>query len=154
MSRGPDGDDPLESLLARTLRPLPARRAPAGLEARVQRELARRAALPWWRRSFPQWPAAVRALFLLASAALISLSLLGGARLIGHLRPLAAAGGPAAAWQGHLTALWAAAADLLASLVRAVPSGWLEAGMILMVLAYGCLFGLGAAAYRTFHTQR
>ena len=50
------------------LRNLPDRKAPAGLEARVLAEISRRAALPWWRKSFAHWPVAVRLGFLILSA--------------------------------------------------------------------------------------
>jgi len=58
-----------EARIGRLLRQLPDRRAPAGLEARVLAEIARRAALPWWRTSFTHWPAAARVSFYGLSAA-------------------------------------------------------------------------------------
>ena len=63
----------LERLLDRALHELPSRRAPPTLESRVIRELDRRAALPWWRRSFAHWPLLARAGFLVIGAALIRL---------------------------------------------------------------------------------
>ena len=66
----------LEAAVHRVLRGLPERKAPAGLEGRVLAELARRAALPWWRKSFAHWPAAIRAGFfagsVLAAALVVS----------------------------------------------------------------------------------
>ena len=75
----PPPENPHEKLaraLHETLRALPPRRAPRTLETRVFAELERRAALPWWRRSFAHWPRAARALFLLASAGLVKITLL------------------------------------------------------------------------------
>ena len=36
-------------------------------------------------------------------------------------------------------------------LLRAIPSGWLYAGVAVSVALYMVLFGLGAAAYRTLY---
>src|SRR6185437_10884347 len=71
VSELPEKTDPLEQLLDRTLHPLPLRRAPPTLQSRVLEELQRRAALPWWRRSFAHWPSAARAGFVLVCLALI-----------------------------------------------------------------------------------
>jgi hypothetical protein len=61
----------LEALVDRVCRDQPALRAPATLGARVIAELERRAALPWWRRSFAHWPVSMRAVFVAACAATI-----------------------------------------------------------------------------------
>jgi hypothetical protein len=68
MNPSPENRDPLESLIDRTLRAQPARRAPRTLESRVVAELARRAALPWWHKSYAHWPAVVRGGFFVLSA--------------------------------------------------------------------------------------
>jgi hypothetical protein len=57
--------DHLETLVGRVLKETPVRRAPSSLESRVLREIGRRAALPWWRRSFSRWPRIARAGFTL-----------------------------------------------------------------------------------------
>ena len=56
----------LQRLIDRACREQPALQAPATLAARVMQGIARRQALPWWRRSFGHWPLAVRAGFTLA----------------------------------------------------------------------------------------
>jgi len=78
----------LERLLDRALRELPLRRAPRALETRVIRELERRAALAWWRRSFAHWPLLARAGFLVICGALISAVFLGGATAVTGIRSL------------------------------------------------------------------
>ena len=67
--------DKLETLIERTLRAQPARRAPQDLQARVFAEIGRRAALPWWRNNFARWPLAARAGFLIASIGFVRLAL-------------------------------------------------------------------------------
>jgi hypothetical protein len=49
----------LEKLIHSNLRALPDRRAPRSLESRVHAAIETRAALPWWKQSFAQWPVAV-----------------------------------------------------------------------------------------------
>ncbi len=61
----------LETLIGRVCREQPALKAPAGLGARIVAEIERRAALPWWRRSFVHWPVTMRAVFVAVCAALI-----------------------------------------------------------------------------------
>src|SRR5712672_3854389 len=103
-------NDPLERLLDRTLHELPLRRAPLTLESRVFGELERRAALPWWRRSFAHWPLLARAGFLVICGALISAAFLGGATAVTGIRSLS--------WVRELWGLTASAANLVAVLAR------------------------------------
>ena len=78
MNKNSESAEKLEQTLSQALRGLPLRRAPAGLEARVVNELARRAALPWWRASFANWPAGARVAFVVLCAALVAVTILGG----------------------------------------------------------------------------
>jgi len=66
----------LEKFIHQTLRSLPARRAPHSLEARVRAAIEARAALPWWKQSFAQWPVAARFAFVIASAGLAKLAIM------------------------------------------------------------------------------
>ena len=92
MNELPEKSDPLEQLLDRTLRPLPLRRAPPALQSHVLEELQRRAALPWWRRSFAHWPSAARAGFVLVCLALVGMVILGGDWTAATVRSLHASG--------------------------------------------------------------
>ena len=65
----------LEKFIDRLCREQPALNAPSTLSARVLAEIERRAALPWWRRSFTHWPVPVRAAFVAAGGAAILTSL-------------------------------------------------------------------------------
>ncbi len=72
MNELPEKSDPLEQLLDRTLRALAPAPGAAGARNRgCSTDLQRRAALPWWRRSFAHWPSAARAGFVLVCLALI-----------------------------------------------------------------------------------
>ena len=145
-----------------TLQGLPERRAPRSLVTRVHSELARRAALPWWRRGFAEWPLWARGTFVALCVGLVSLSVLAGAWLSssGHspLRPLADAvplsmDRRPLAWVGPISALWNAAQVLANALSGAIPSIWLEAGAAFALVAYAVLFGSAAMTYRVLRER-
>jgi hypothetical protein len=146
-------DEALERLLDRTLRELPGRRAPLTLETRVFEELSRRAALPWFRRSFSHWPLAARAVFLLICAALIRLAFLGGTTAAAGVHTLQESGALSLSWARQAAVLMGSASNLAASLAHAVPPAWLYGGVAVGALLYAFLFGLGAAVYRTLYLQ-
>jgi hypothetical protein len=133
----------LERLVDRALRELPLRRAPLTLESRVIGELARRAALPWWRRSFAYWPLLARAVFLVICGALLRLAFLGGATAVAGVRSLS--------WTRELGAIAASAANLAALVAHTVPPTWAYEGIAVCAALYAVLFGLGAAVYRTLY---
>ncbi len=151
MSEPFDEEQGLERLLDRTLRELPLRRAPPGLEARVFAELRRRAALPWWRRSFAYWPLLARAGFVVTCMALVALAFLEGAWAVARLTALNTSGAPSMFWAREALAAVAGAGQLAALIVGTVPPEWLYAGLAVSAALYAALFGLGAAAYRTLY---
>jgi hypothetical protein len=152
----PDPNDKLEAAVSRVLRRQTDRRAPAGLEARVLAEIARRAALPWWRTSFAHWPAAARYLFL--TAAVLAAGLLGaGLFLLGHSSGAHAVQGGIAssiAWLDLGREIALAAKDRAATLLAAMPSLWLYAVCGAVGISYVALGALGAATYRAFTLGR
>jgi hypothetical protein len=140
MSVRPDSEEKLERLVQELLVNAPLRRAPASIEAAVLAEVARRAALPWWRLSFTRWPATARVVFVLISIALIALSILAsGVREFG-ITPLA--------WAHAVVNAAGAASGIAAVFVGIIPSLWLYVGLMVGALLYALLFGLGAFAYR------
>jgi hypothetical protein len=147
----PQADLQQEELLDRALHELPLRRAPARLESRVLQELRRRAALPWWRRSFARWPRTVQAAFGVMCAALIVLTGLAAARLAADLGSLQLSGALSMSWVQQLSMLVGVAAELTASLAHFVPADWIYAGLAASTALYAALFGLAVAAYRTLY---
>ena len=139
----PDSEEKLERLVQDLLVNTPLRRAPVSLEASVLTEIARRAALPWWRLSFAQWPPSARIVFVLVSIALIALTILASGMREFGTTPLAWA-------QAALNAA-SAASGFAGMWVRIIPSQWLYAGLIAGALLYALLFGLGAFAYRVLY---
>jgi hypothetical protein len=138
-------DEPVERMVDQALAALPLRRAPRTLAARVLGELQRRASLPWWRRTFAHWPLPARAAFLAMCAVSIGMALQGAAAAAAAVQSLA--------WARQAGMVLVSGASLAASLVHAALPAWFYAGIAIFALLYACLFGLGAAAYRTLYLQ-
>ena len=64
-------DAPWEAELDRQLKRLPDRRAPATLASRVLAAIEVGARLPWYRRTWWQWPPAIQGLSLLVASVLL-----------------------------------------------------------------------------------
>jgi hypothetical protein len=144
--------DPLEAVLHRTLRAQPLRRAPRSLESRVFAELARRAALPWWRKSFAFWPAPVRAAFFVLSA-IAAAALVAGVYVVSAnaSHQIASEVAGRLGWLGFVRQLGSIGVDTFLAVGRSIPTLWLFGGAALFAGAYATLIGAGAVAYRTWH---
>jgi len=140
-----ESPETLERLLDRALHGLPLRRAPLTLESRVFGELERRAALPWWRRSFAHWPPLARAVFLVICGALIKLAFLGGATAVAGVRSLS--------WAQEAGVLVASAGNLATLLAHTPPPLWAYEAIAVCAVLYAILFGLGAVVYRALYLQ-
>jgi hypothetical protein len=138
----PHDPDEALALLDQTLRELPLRRAPATLESRVIGELERRAALPWWRRSFAHWPLAARSLFVVICASLV-LGALGGTAAVANVHSLS--------WLREAGGLLMSLGYVAALLKPATLPSWIYGGIAVCAVLYAVLFGLGAAVYRTLY---
>jgi hypothetical protein len=150
MNSRPEKDQDLERLIHRTLRDLPARRAPRSLEQRVLAELSRRAARPWWHKSFAHWPVPVRAVFLVASAGIVKLVLMATVWAMAGFDTAElqnAFAQPIAWWEGGRAVL-TATTDFFNIMLRNIPALWLYGGLAFIATVYAALFGLGAAAYK------
>jgi len=151
----PQDPDRLEASIHRVLRSVPDRRAPAGFQARVLAEIARREALPWWKKSFAHWPAAIRALFFAGSAV--------AAAVVASAIVLAWRGSGAAGLAGAAESFaWLKAArDMLTStdsslhlVFAAIPRLWLYGAVGVVGALYALLGAIGATAYRAISFAR
>jgi len=148
MSDKDPGRDRAGERLTRHLRALPPRPAPRGLESRVLREIERRAARPWWLRSFGQWPAGARAGFVGLSVVLVGLGVLGDDWIGAALRYWQASGTVSMMPVHHVLAALTAVEQLGTLFASIVPASWLHTALLAGALLYVCLFALGALAYR------
>jgi len=143
-------DREMEARIGEALRTLPVRRAPATLESRVLDALARRAPLPWWRRSFGEWPAAARIAFSVTSAALVVLTVLAAANA--NLGSLDASRALATAPVLHdASVFFAITRSLSVSLASLLSSRWVLGCLVASAALYAALFGLAVAGYRTLY---
>ncbi len=152
----PEDQDKLEASIHRVLRRLPDRRAPVTLEARILAELGRRAALPWWRKSFAHWPAAVRAGFFVC-AGLAAALVVAGLFIVGRssgAHQLTAGVSTSYAWLTVARDVVAAALYRVKSLAAAVPPVLLYGGAATLALCYAAVAAAGAAAYRALVVGR
>jgi hypothetical protein len=138
-------DEKLERFVEGVCSGLPLRRAPAELERYVLDELARRAALPWWRRGFAQWPAAARGGLLGLCALLGGLSLTSGVTRPFEMQTLA--------WLRPALSLMSTIGEMRTLLASVIPPLWIYLALGIGALLYVLLFGLGAVAYRTLYLQ-
>jgi hypothetical protein len=150
-----DPHQKLERLIHQTLRELPPRRAPASLEARVLAEVARRIALPWWRKSYAHWPVAARAAFLVLSFALAGLSAISAVWFMGGVDLQAYLDGFALqfAWLQNARAVIEAVRSFADIVARNIPPLWIYGAFAVVAATYFTLFGLGAAAYRALQPR-
>lgn len=149
MSSRDPSDEKLERLVGQVLRDQPLRRAPASLEARVLGELAARARLPWWRRGFASWPAAVRVPVIAGCAVCVPLvwilSLWLASRVVSVTTHPRLAGPLASLLDtGHAAASFGAT---IAHVFQSIPREWLVGGMIATAAVYAILFALVAVGY-------
>jgi hypothetical protein len=140
----------LEAALNQVFKALPNRKAPTGLQARVFAELNRRAALPWWRKSYAYWPVAVRAGFFIGSAAMVAL-LVSGLFLL--LRAPVAAQSLAGveqpfAWLRQISDTVASVRASVQHVVSLIPPLWLYGSIGAIVMGYASLAAIGAATYK------
>jgi hypothetical protein len=152
----PEDSDRLETSIQRVLRNLPDRKAPAGLEARVLAEIGRRAALPWWRKSFAHWPSAVRAGFFVGSG-LAAAALVAGIVVLGRspgAHEVAGAISAARACFVITRDLFAAAGAKAQSFLAGLPTLLLYGGAATIALCYAAVAAAGAATYRALSAGR
>ncbi len=139
MTTEPNPD--LEKLIHQELQKLPELTAPATLIRGVLAAIQQRAAAPWWRRAWWDWPAPAKALFALLALATAALATGGFWWLGSGATPLA---GPITERLNSIGNLW----DALAPLSEAGGLLWQKAGYPLvigaLVLSMSCyLFCLG-----------
>lgn len=151
----PQDEQQLESLVNRAVRGLPTRSAPVTLEMRVQAEIARRAALPWWRKSYVDWPMAARTAFAVLALGVVKAVLVGWVWAQGGVDTAKVKSffAPAVRWIDAASTLVHAVSNLIGATFESIPLVWLYGGAAMLIALYVALFGLGAATYRTLRAS-
>jgi hypothetical protein len=146
----------LERLIQQTLRDLPARRAPSSLENRVFAELERRAAQPWWRKSYAHWPLPARCAFLICSAGVLKAVIMAAVWVMVGFEagPFNEAFASSYASLHAIGDLAGSIVEFCSAVLSSVPRFWLYAGGVCLAAMYATLLGLGAFAYRVFNAKR
>jgi hypothetical protein len=146
MTTEPNAD--LEKLIHQELQKLPELTAPATLIPGVLAAIQQRAAAPWWRRAWWDWPAPAKALFALLALATAGLATGGFWWLGSGATPLA---GPITERLNSIGSLW----DALAPLSEAGGLLWQKAGyplaigaLVLSMSFYLFCLGLGTVFVR------
>lgn len=156
-------EEKLERFVHRTLRELPGRRAPRALEQRVLAEIARRAGLPWYRKSFVHWPLAARAGFVTVCAAfvaacigVVNVATTGSVWVMAGFDPaqFRMVFAPQFLWMENGLAVVHAITGFFEIIGRNIPPLWLYGGLAFIATMYVTLVGLGAAAYKTLCVHR
>ena len=143
----------LEKFIHRELRGLPVRHAPSTLEARVLAAIEQRAAIAWYHKSWSYWPAAVRALFLVAITAIAG-SAIGAFYLFMQGAQVAQVWADIGSRFAVLSLLYGAGTwtiNFLSQIFSSIPPLWLYGSLALIGTLYALFFGLGAAAYRVLY---
>jgi hypothetical protein len=156
MTPMPESHQDLERLIHRTLRDLPARRAPGSIEQRVLAEIARRAALPCGGRSLRTGRCRPAGFFLLCLG-LVILALMGGVWIMAGFDSAQfkeAFAQPFSAVERVLVVAFAPSLDSSTSCSGTFPPLWLYGTLVLFASMYAALFGLGAAAYKALLVHR
>ena len=146
MSVTPDREAKLERLVAQALGRQALLPAPAELQTRVLAEIERRAQLPWWQRRVASWPQGMR-LALGAGAGLLSVGALR-AFAVQLQGALSASTAPLLLHVRHAGQLLLALGHAGASLLAAIPSQYVYAGIALTATAYVVVFAMAALGYR------
>jgi hypothetical protein len=151
----PQDPDRLETSIHRILRSVPDRRAPAGLQGRVLAEIARRQALPWWRKSFAHWPAAVRALFF-GGSAIVAALVVSGLLLVWYSSGAAGMAGASEpfAWIRAARDFLTSTNSSLHQVYAAIPRLWLFGAAAVIASLYALLGAISATAYRAISYAR
>ena len=116
-------------------------------------ELHRRAALPWWHKSYAYWPEPVRAVFFVVSAAIAAL-IVAGLFVVTRGALGAETAGDLVAQLASVRGLFGTVVDKAAMIFYAIPRMYLYGGIALIASCYVTLFGIGAFAYRTLRARR
>jgi hypothetical protein len=148
--------DPFAAALDRELKRLPELPAPATLIPRVQAAIEQRAAQPWHRRPWPQWPTPARAAALAALLAIFA-AICFGAWQVSQGETFTGAARRIGAWFASLGVTVNALATLLragALTMKQLGPVFLTALLLMAVCVYATCIGMGTLLYKYAFARR
>ena len=140
----PNREYQLEAEIDRELKSLPEIPAPVTLIVRVMQAIARRQALPWFRRAWQTWPASLQ------MVSFVTLALLFAATCLGLWEGVALAIHKYGSVLSILTTLWTTITVLFGALVTAVnqlPRGVLIGCIAAVALGYTMCAAMGTFCF-------
>jgi len=142
-------DKSLEQFVDRTLHGLPLRKAPEALMSHVLTAIEKGAAAAWWQRTFHNWPAVAKCVFLFVATGLATLAVYAFAlvSLRFDFSSLRLDSTSAAALFKTLT-------TLQSSFIGSLPPLWIYGALAAVVVVYVTALAIGAIAYRTLYASR
>jgi len=146
----PDYDKRLEAEISRELKALPELAAPAALMNRVMAVIEQRATVPWYRRSWQTWPAALQTASLIGLLALFGGLCLGGWEL-SQTEAATLALRRVSEWSSGLSVIGNTVNVLLdaaALAMKKLGPGFIAACLVLAGLTYAMCMGLGTVYFR------
>jgi hypothetical protein len=103
----------------------------------------------WWHRTFHNWPAAVKCVFLFVATGLAMLAIYAAA-----LVPLRLDMSSLELNATSAATLFKTMTTLRSSVIGSLPSLWIYIGLAVVVAVYATALGIGAIAYRTLYASR
>ena len=152
----PDYDKQLEAAISRELKALPELSAPTALASRMMAAIEQRARVPWYRRSWQTWPAALQAASRVVLLALFGGLCLGGWQLsqTGTATLALHRAGEWFSGLGVIGNIFNALANAAVLVVKKLGTGFIVACLVVMGTGYAMCIGAGTVYYRLAFSKR
>jgi len=140
----------LETAVERELKALGELEAPPEIARRVMRVLEQRAATPWYRREWQNWPLVLRGVSLAGLLAAFACLCVGGSQLA-HFARLTPAAREVSGWFSLVDTVWNAANVLVNALglaFRSLSPAVIIGSAVVLAACYAACVGLGTVYWR------
>lgn len=152
----PHDDQQLEMEISRELKALPELTAPSAVASRVMAVIERRLAIPWYRRSWESWPAALQVAFLAAMLLLFVGLCLAGWEFY-HSEAVLQSARRAGHWFNGLSTLANlinVLADSVVLVFKKLGTTFTVACLVIVGLGYAVFMGFGTLYFRLAWAKR
>jgi hypothetical protein len=156
MHMNSNDDQQLESAIRRELKALPELTVPVSVANRVRAAIELRRNVPWYRRAWVTWPAALRMASLAAMLALFGGLCLAG-RELSHAEPVSQTAHQIGQWFSGLNTFGSVLnilAGSVALVVKKLGTTFIIACLVAAGLGYAIFLGLGTVYFRLAFAKR